>query len=412
MSERALFWLIVVIVTAGFVWEQWLKYLNAKRFDAPLPEVVRDVYDAEEYGRSLVYKRVNYRFSLWRSWVSFGLLLLFLLTGGFGYLDERVRSITDNPYGQSLLFFGVLYLASWLVSLPFDYYDTFVIEEKFGFNRSTAKVFWTDQLKSLILTALFGGGILVLVQMFYMQMGRSFWWVAWLAVSGITVLITLFYSDVIVPLFNRQTPLAEGELRDRILTLAKRADFPVKDIYVIDGSKRSTKANAYFSGFGPRKRIVLYDTLIEQLDTDEILAVLAHEIGHYKHKHILKQMVLSVAVTGLTFYLFSLVIDNGTVARALGAKSPSFHIGLVAFALLYQPLSELTGWLMNELSRKYEFQADAFAGKLALGRALQSGLKKMSAKHLSNLTPHPLYVRVYYSHPPLHERLKHLNHEK
>ncbi len=404
--------IILLLVIADFFWEQWLKYLNAKRLDAPIPGEVRDIYEPEEYRRSLEYNRANYRFSCIRAWFSFVLLILMLAFGGFGYLDAWVRTLTDNPYQQALLFFGILFGVSFLLSLPFDYYDTFVIEEKFGFNRSRLKTFIADQIKSFLLTILLGGGILFLVQMFYLQTGKSFWWIAWLTVSVILLIINLLYSDLIVPLFNRQMPLPEGELRDRIFKTAKKAGFSLKDIYVIDGSKRSTKANAYFSGFGPRKRIVLYDTLIDQLTTEEILAVLAHEIGHYKHKHILRQMLLTVALTGVSFYLFSLVIDNSSVAEALGTNHPSFHIGLVAFALLYQPFSRLTGWLLNRLSRKYEFQADRFAAGMQLSGDLISALKKMAAKHLSNLTPHPLYVEVHYSHLPLHERIKNLSNEK
>ncbi len=412
MSASVWLGLLVFILVLEFALEQWLDYLNARHFGDPVPEALRDVYDKKEYRKSMDYKQVNYRFSRLESWAGFILMLLLLVTGAFGKLDTWVRSVTDNPVAVSLLFFGILYAGSFLFSLPFDWYATFVIEEKFGFNKSTRKLFITDKIKSFLLTLVLGGIIGGTLIVLYYKTGPSFWLPAWIFITLVSLFFTMFYSDLIVPLFNKQTPLEPGELRNRLEALAQKAGFKLKDIYVIDSSKRSTRANAYFSGLGPRKRIVLYDTLIRDLRLEEIAAVLAHEIGHYKKRHILYQFIVSVIVTGISLFLLSLVLDSESAARALGAEKPSFHTGVLFFVLLYGPLSMLTSLLANVLSRKFEFQADSFAAGLGYADDLISGLKKLSRKSLSNLTPHPWYVFFHYSHPTLLQRIQHLKNEK
>ena len=253
-----------------------------------------------------------------------------------------------------------------------------------------------------------GGGILALITWFYQLTTSNFWLYTWALISFFTIFMNLFYSKIIVPLFNKQTALEDGELKNTIKNFATKIGFKLNNIFVIDGSKRSTKANAYFSGFGSQKRITLFDTLINDLETDEIVAVLAHEVGHYKRKHIIYNLLLSIALTGFTFFILSLLVGNATLSQALGVSIPSFHIGLIAFAILYSPISEITNLFMNSLSRKFEYQADNYAKENFNAEALISSLKKLSKNSLSNLTPHPLYVKIHYSHPTLLQRILNL----
>ena len=299
-------------------------------------------------------------------------------------------------------------LASDIITSPFSYYKTFVIEEKFGFNKTTVKTFILDKIKGWLMLVILGGGILALIIWFYEAIGSSFWLYAWALVAVFSLFINMFYSKLIVPLFNKQTPLEEGELRTKIADYAKTVGFKLKKIFVIDGSKRSTKANAYFSGFGSEKRVTLYDTLIKDLDDEEIVAVLAHEVGHYKRKHIIFNLSASILLTGLTLYILSLLISNPLLSNALGVDIASFHIGLIAFGLLYSPISEITGLIMNVMSRKFEYQADNYAKDTYAGEPLITSLKKLSKNSLSNLTPHPAYVFMHYSHPTLLQRIKNL----
>jgi STE24 endopeptidase len=339
---------------------------------------------------------------------SFLVVLAMFAFYGFAFVDSIAWNITSHAILAALLFFGIIMFASDIVSMPFSVYDTFVIEEKYGFNKTTPKTFVLDQIKGWLIGALIGGGLLALIIFIYQKTQSMFWLYAWGAVAVFSIFMAMFYSNLIVPLFNKQTPLEEGELRNAIQEFAGKVGFKLDNIYVINGSKRSTKANAYFTGLGAKKRIVLYDTLIDEMETDEIVAVLAHEIGHYKKKHIIRGLFISLLQTGIVLFIFSLLIDNQYLSKALGVEKPNFHIGLVAFGILYSPVSFLLGIFMNQLSRKNEYQADAFAAQNFKPEALASALKKLSQKNLSNLTPHPLYVFFNYSHPPLQERLKHL----
>ena len=329
-----------------------------------------------------------------------------LIFNGFYIVDFWVSQITDNQMLKALLFFGIIMFASDIINLPFSIYSTFVIEEKYGFNKTTVKTFILDKIKSWLLAVIIGGGILSFVIWVYMQTQQMFWIYVWIALSVFTIFITMFYSSIIVPLFNKQTLLEDGELKTAITDFSKKVGFKLDNIYKIDGSKRSTKANAYFSGLGPKKRIVLYDTLINDLEVNELVAVLAHEIGHYKKKHVLKNIFLSVLQTGIILYILSLFIGNPVLSKALGSPTYSFEINLIAFSLLYSPISLITGVFMNIFSRKNEYQADAFAKENFDGTALASALKKLSVNNLSNLTPHKLYVFFHYSHPTLLERLQ------
>jgi STE24 endopeptidase len=406
MNPETIFTIIVGIVIFNYIFSRILEYLNATRYGAPIPGELEDVYDKEKYEKSMAYKKVNYRFAILTGTFSMALILLMLFYGGFAFADDLVRNVTQHPILIALLFFGLLMFASDLINIPFSLYDTFVIEERFGFNKTTVKTFILDKLKSWMLGIIMGGGILAVIVWFYTLTGQNFWIFAWIFISIYTIFMYMFYSNLIVPLFNKQSPLEEGELRDAITTFSDKAGFTLKNIFVIDGSKRSTKANAYFTGLGAKKRIVLYDTLIDDLEIDEIVGVLAHEIGHYKKKHTLTGVILSIIQTGAILYVLSLFVGSPVLSEALDASQPSFHIGLIAFGMLYSPLSLVLGIGMNVMSRKNEYQADRYASEMFRPQPLVDALKKLSRKNLSNLTPHPAYVFFHYSHPPLSQRVK------
>lgn len=408
MSSETLFYLLIAIITVKFLFDTFMDSLNAKHFNDAIPQELEGIYNEEEYLKSQAYKKVNYKFSALTSIISIIATLLFFIFEGFAYVDQIARSFSDNSIVITLIFFGIIMFASDLFSLPFSYYATFVIEEKFGFNKTTKKTFVLDKIKSWLMMIFLGGGVLALITWFYQLTTTDFWLYAWGLMTFITVFMNLFYSKLIVPIFNKQTPLENGELKIDIENFVKKVGFNLDNVFVIDGSKRSTKANAYFSGFGKQKRVTLYDTLINDLETDEIVAVLAHEIGHYKKKHIIYNLFFSILSTGLTFYILSLLVGNVTLSQALGVETASFHIALIAIGILYVPISEITSLLMNALSRKFEYQADDYAKENFNPNALISALKKLSKNSLSNLTPHPLYVKIHYSHPTLLQRFVNL----
>lgn len=404
----ALTYIFIAIITINFLIDWVLDRLNASRFEAGIPPEVEGLYDGVEYKKSIDYKKENHKFSSAASSVSVLVTLAFLIFGGFEWADSLARGWSSNPVWVALLFFGIIGLGSDLLNTPFAYYKIFVIEEKFGFNKQTLKVFITDKIKGWSLGAVLGGLILVAVLKIYAWFGTDFWWYAWMLLTVFMVLMNLFYAKLIVPLFNRQTPLEDGSLKEKIEAYAHKVGFAVKNIFVIDGSKRSTKANAYFSGFGKQKRVTLYDTLIQGLSEDEIVAVLAHEVGHYKKKHIIYQLIISVLTTGLTLFLLSLFLSKPEFSLAIGVTTPSFHAGLVSFAILYSPISMVLGLIGNILSRKFEFQADDFAKHTFQPNGLIEALKKLSKDSFSNLTPHPAYVFFNYSHPPIDARIRRL----
>ena len=395
MSSEIIFSIIVVFLCLDFMLERVLESLNS----------LKGIYDEKEYSRFQSYKRENGRLDCWSSGVGFGVMIVFLVAGGFGWYNSWVVSLTDSVVWQTIFFVMGLSVASTVLDIPFDYYATFRIEEKYGFNKTTRRVYWLDAVKELFLSLVLGGVLLALVVCFYTWAGTYFWLYAWGAVTLFSVFMAMFYSQLIVPLFNKQTPLQEGSLRDKIQNFAEKVGFKLDNIYVIDGSKRSTKANAYFTGLGPKKRVVLYDTLIDELTEEEIVAVLAHEVGHYKKRHTLRSMVVSVIQMGVLFWLFSLCVNNAALSEALGGDRAYFQLGLIAFAILYSPVNLILGIGMNVWSRSNEYEADAFAARYYEGDYLVSGLKKISVKSLSNLTPHPLYEYVYYSHPSLLKRI-------
>ena len=400
-----IFFLIIFIPLTGFLLERYLEYLNAGMRSENLPEKLKGICDEEEYRKTQLYEKDNLKLSFWSSSFNLVIIIVMIVAGGFAFLDTISRSVSSNNVVIALVFFGITGFASDLLNLPFSWFDTFVIEKKYGFNTMTIRTYITDHLKSWFIAVLIGAPVLGLITWIYYKTGKGFWLYAWGLITAFSIFINFFYSQLIVPIFNKQTPLIESPLRKKIEAFAKKAGFMLKNIYVIDGSKRSTKANAYFSGFGSKKRIVLFDTLIKEMSDEEIVAVLAHEIGHYKKKHVLRSMVFSVILTGLMLFLFSLVIDSPLLSRAMGAEVPSFHLGLIVFGILYSPLSLLIGLVTNYVSRNNEFEADRFVHDNYDPEILASALKKLSVKNLSNMIPHPAYVFFHYSHPPLLERL-------
>lgn len=403
-----LYWIIILIEVVDYGFSQVLSWLNIKASKRPIPKILEGLYDEESYRKQQAYFRANKRVGFWLSLVSTIATIGVFAFGGFGWLDGEVREWTDSDILRTLLYMGVLGVVSWLIDLPFDIYDTFVIEERFGFNKTTPKLYIIDTLKSALLSIVLGGGLLALVVWIYGLTHEWFWLLAWGVMALVMLVIQYFYSVLLVPLFNKQTPLEPGELRDAIEAFVSKVDFKLKNIYVIDGSKRSAHSNAYFTGWGRQKRIVLYDTLIENLTTEEIVGVLAHEIGHYKHHHIIQSLIVGLLTTLVTFYLFGLVIDSPTIAAAAGSSEPSFYVNLTVFSMLYTPLSMLLGIVSNVWSRKNERQADQFAREHGVGKDEATALKKLSAKSLSNLTPHPFVVFTSHSHPTLKERVENL----
>jgi STE24 endopeptidase len=405
MSSSLLFYVIIVIIASDFIIERILEYLNIKNMSPTLPERLKGIYDEEKYKKFQNYKKAKDRIGLLSSTLSFVLILAMLLFGGFAWLDSYVRQYFENPIWIALIFFGILMFASDLIGLPIAWYSVFTIEEKFGFNKTTVRTFILDKIKGWIIGIIIGGGLLAGLIWIYGYFEESFWYYAWIGVSVFSLLMIMFYSNLIVPLFNKQTPLEEGTLRNKIQEFSNNVGFKLNNIYVIDGSKRSTKANAYFTGMGRKKRVVLFDTLINDLEEEEIVAVLAHEVGHYKKKHTLWGFVSSVINTGLILFLFSIIVKNPEIYEALGVQIPGIHIALIVFAILLSPLNLVVGITLNIWSRHNEYEADNFAKDNYDGGKLISALKKISVNALSNLTPHPIYEFVYYSHPSLLRRI-------
>ena len=408
ISPQILFNILIAIIILNFFKDSILDYLNSKYFDNKIPKIISDIYDKEKYLKSQEYKKTQYKFNRISSTYSLLILLLFFYFDGFLILDNYCRSLFDSELIISLSFFGIIYFGNDLLSIPFSIYHTFIIEEKFGFNKTTKKTYIIDKLKSWLLTILFGGGILSFIILQFEYVGQNFWIVAWIFISVLTLLINGLYAQIIVPLFNKQTKLEDGELKSEIEKYSKKVGFNLSNIFVIDGSKRSTKANAYFSGFGKQKRVTLYDTLINKLTKNQIVAVIAHEIGHYKKNHIIFNLLFSIIQSGIMLYILSLLIYMPIFSEALNIENHSFHIALITFSILYTPISEISSLIFNLFSRKFEYEADEYADKSFDGKYLIEALKVLTKDSLSNLTPHPKYVWWHYSHPTLLERINQL----
>jgi len=373
---NTIFYLILGIIVVDFIFERWLDYLNQSHFKPELPAELENIYERDKYKKSQQYLKANGRFTMISASFSFILIILMLVFHGFAKLDEIVRYLTPNIYLRTLLFFAVLGLGADILLMPFQIYDTFVIEEKFGFNKTTVSTFIVDKLKMWMMAGIIGGGLLIFLQWAQIVGGSIFWLIALGGIGIFMIFMAMFYTSIVVPLFNKLTPL------------------------------RSTKANAYFSGLGPKKKIILYDTLIRELTPKEVVAVLAHEIGHYRKKHIYKGLALSLIQLFILTFLLGKALVLPQFSQALGAQQMSFYMGLTAFFLLYSPVSFVLDIFMNLFSRKHEYQADAYAAKQGLGKDLVNALIKLSVSSLSNLQPHPLYLFFHYSHPTLLQRKK------
>lgn len=394
---------IIIDFTLGIISNR----LNLKALSKELPDEFEGVYDEDTYAKSQEYTRVGTKFGFITGSFDLILLLVFWFAGGFNWLDQWARGFEFGVIGTGLIFIGVLVVAKIIISLPFSIYSTFVIEEKFGFNKTTAKTFAADRVKGLLLSVLIGAPLLAGIIAFFEFGGTWAWLYAWLAVTVFSLIMQYITPTWIMPIFNKFTPLEEGELRQAIEEYAEEVNFPLQGIYVIDGSKRSSKSNAFFTGFGKNKRIALFDTLIEKHTTEELVAVLAHEIGHYKKKHIVKNMAISILHTGVMFALLSIFLQVPALFEAFYMEEMSVYAGLLFFGLLYSPVETLLGIGMQVLSRKHEYEADEFAATtISEKEEMVNVLKKLSKDNLSNLTPHPFYVFLNYSHPPALKRIE------
>lgn len=398
--------IILAAIAVDFILDLISNGLNVSSLSKQLPEEFSGVYDEETYSKSQEYTKTGTKFGFITGGFDLILLLAFWFSGGFNILDQWVRSFGLNELVTGLCFIVILMIAKSIISLPFSIYSTFVIEERFGFNKTTPKTFIVDLLKGLALGALIGIPFLAGILAFFMYTGEWAWLYAWIAVTLFTLAMQYIAPTWIMPLFNKFTPLEEGELRTAIEDYTKKVDFPLQGLFVIDGSKRSNKSNAFFTGFGKNKRVALYDTLIENHTIPELVAVLAHEIGHYKKKHIIKGMVTSIVQSGVLFFLLSIFLTAEGLFDAFYMEEMSVYTGLIFFGMLYAPIEMILSIFMQMSSRKHEFEADEYAA-VTTGKPedMISTLKKLSKDNLSNLTPHPFYVFLNYSHPPVLERI-------
>jgi STE24 endopeptidase len=406
MNSQQLLILIIVIFSFDFILAQILDYLNLRYQKTAVPEELKEIYDEDKVRKSREYQQTNTRFGFVTSSFSFIIVLTVIIPGLLGWLYNSLTGCIENTIWASLAFFGLLFLASDILNIPFSLYRTFVIEEKFGFNKTTIRTYIADKIKGYFLTVIIGGLILWILFFLIDKLGSYFWIWFWIVISVFMIFINMFYTSLIVPMFNKLKPLEQGELKSSIEDYSAKVKFPLTNVFVIDGSKRSSKANAFFSGIGAKKKIILFDTLINNHTIEELVAVLAHEVGHFKKKHIIQGLVFSILQTGINLFILSLLIFNTELSKALGAKALSIPLNLLAFTILFTPISHLIGLGMNILSRKNEYDADRYAAETFNGNALQNALKKLSINNLSNPTPHPAYVFMNYSHPPLVDRLR------
>jgi len=406
MRAEIIFYIIFAIFIVEFIFTKIIDYLNTLNWSNELPKELENIYDKEKYKKSMKYEKIKYYFYLF-SWIFNFFIIFFVLAFWlFWYLDIFVRQFSDNDMILSLYFFWIIFVFQTIINIPFSYYFTFVIEERFWFNKTTKKLFTIDKIKWFFLTIIISWSLLSLIVRTYSIYSEMFRIYAWIIVTLFSIFMIMFYSSLIVPLFNKQTSLEKWKLRDEIEKFSKKVWFKLDNIYVIDWSKRSSKANAYFSGIGPKKRIVLYDTLIKDLTISELVSVLAHEIWHYKKKHTLQMLIFSIIQTWFILFLFSIFLKYEVFSQALWAKNGSFWIGAVAFSILFTPISIVLWLFGNILSRKNEYEADRFAWKHHDYKKLKSSLIKLSKNHLSNLRPHKIYEFFNYSHPALLRRLK------
>ncbi|MEM9283967.1 MAG: M48 family metallopeptidase [Verrucomicrobiota bacterium] len=401
-------WFIAIVLGLFIMWkvDLFATLLNLKALSPDIPDAFRGVVDEEAYEKSQEYTRSRAVFGIGEGIFSLVVLFVFWWLGGFGWLDGMVRDLEKGPIVTGLAFVGCLMAAQFVLSLPFDLYSTFVLEERFGFNRTTPTTWLTDQVKGLVLGILIGAPLLAALLWIFETVPLAWLW-GWGLVTVFSLALTYVAPTWIMPLFNKFEPLEEGELKSEIHKMADSCGFPLKEVFVMDGSKRSAKSNAFFTGFGNNKRIALFDTLIENHTVDELVGVLAHEIGHYKERHIVKSLAIGIGTTGLLFFLLGLMMENRALFDAFGVKETSIYVSLVLFGILMTPVNDLLSVAGNYLSRKHEFEADAYAAKVTQNpEAMSEALRKLSKDNLSNLTPHPFYVFLNYTHPPVVERVR------
>ena len=408
MSEY-LIYIFIFFILFGFVFSSILEYVNSKNWKDSVPDTLKDFYKESDYKKAKSYKLDRDKVSLISSLISTTLTIVFIFSGFYGKVSDYSLYYFDNLFLQSAGFFLFFLLISTIISLPISYYSIFNIEEKYGFNKSTLSTFIKDKIKGLIISLLIGGFILYISIQLYSFFEANFWLWLWVFLSAIIIFTNMFYTTLIVPIFNKLSPLEEGSLKNKIEKYSKKIGYSLDKIFVIDGSKRSSKANAFFSGLGPKKTIALFDTLIDKHEEDELVAVLAHEVGHYKKNHIKQGLLLSISQVGIICYALQLCLNEPNLSLALGGLESSFHLSLIAFSFLFGPLSIIIGIGMNIISRKNEYEADKYAKETYNGESLKNALKKLSSDSLTNLYPHPLYVFVHYSHPPLLKRLEALD---
>lgn len=406
MAAETILNIALLILIASFVFDAVLNYLNLKHSEKPIETEFAFLYDTEKRQKALDYQRANYKANLISDLVSTSITILVLALGLFGEIDKFVRGYFENEILVGLGFIAIVGLLGSIVSLPFSVYATFVIEARFGFNKTTVKTFITDKIKGTIIGAIISAPLFSAIVWIYLQLGSYFWLATWLLMTAFSLFSFAFGTTLILPRFNKLSPLEEGELKTEILDYCKTQGYEVGRLFVMDGSKRSTKANAFFAGIGKSKTIVLYDTLIEKLSVPEVVAVLAHEVGHYKRKHTLAMFIASLVQTLAITALLGWMLNYPEFSLALGAEVPSFHIAATTFFLLFSPISMIIGLANIALSRRNEFDADEYATSTYPKGDIGKALGKISTDALANLNPHPLYVKVHYTHPPIIERLK------
>ncbi len=399
--------LLLVIISFQFIIDLVSGLLNYSSFDKPLPNNVENIFSENEYSKSQKYKKVNFKFNLVSSVYSFSILFTVLYFGLLGSLDSYIRNVTfENEISLSLIFFASVFIISDTLKIPFQLYRVFVIEEQFGFNNTTLKTFIFDKLKSYFISLLLIVILATPLLLFIIFFPSSFWIYFWILISIFLIFINMFYTTLIVPIFNKLEVLGDGDLKKKLDNFSAKVKFPITNIFVINGSKRSKKANAFFSGFGKNKKVVLYDTLIKNHTTDELVAVLAHEIGHYKLNHVKTNMVISIITTGFMLFILSNFIFNSDISYALGGNVSFRHLEIFAFFIIYSPISSIISVLMNIKSRKNEYEADEYAVKNFKKGPMEDALRKLSKDNLTNMTPHPVYEFLNYSHPSISKRLK------
>ncbi len=406
IETNYIFWIIIAAVVLIFLLDEISEYLNIKSLVPTVPEEFKNVFDDEKYSQSIKYTKVTTKFGFIDSFFNVIVFLTFWLLGGFGWLDQIVTNLGLGPIVSGLIFFGILIFSSSILGLPFEIYETFKIEAEFGFNNTTIKTFISDKIKGIMLGSIIGLPVLSLILWLFENIDMAWLW-GWIFISSFSLLMAYLAPAFIMPLFNKFEPLEDGELKESINKMSEKCKFPLTELSVMDGSKRSKKSNAFFTGFGKNKKIALFDTLIANHSTKELVAVLAHEIGHFKKKHIIQTLVIGIAQTGVIFFLLGFFINSKPLSMAFGVSDPKVYCSLIFFTLLFKPISKILSIIMNILSRKNEFEADEFAARVTEDPdSLIRALKKLSADNLSNLTPHPFYVFMHHSHPAVNERVK------